>query len=119
VLHRQLADIPIITVMVGPLHPRDVAFHLIKGYPEVTSSSQSRMIEYRHLHVDGFPATFVCADEGIGPNRFRRTVLLVYVPDHSMLYVVLGNGGVETDREMQAVIASFHIEKVVAAGGKR
>lgn len=114
VLHRQLADTPIISLIVGPLNPRDIAFHIVKGYPEVTASSQSRMIAHRHLHVDGFPATFVSADEGMGPYRFRRTVLLVYVPDHSMLYVVLGNGGAVADLEVEAIASSFRIEKVLA-----
>jgi hypothetical protein len=77
------------------------------------------MIAYRHLHVDGFPATFVSSDEGIAPYRFRRTVLLVFVPNHSMLYVVLGNGEGVVEREMQEIVASFHVEKVATPTGDK
>jgi len=48
---------------------------------------------------------------------------LVCLPDKAVWYVVTDTGrlsnSVQADREMQAIIASFHIEKVAApTGGK-
>ena len=46
-----------------------------------------------------------------------------YVPDHAMSYEVNGLAAAQNaallNREMQAVIASFHVEKVTPASGKR
>jgi hypothetical protein len=51
------------------------------------------------------------------------TTLLVYVPNESLMYIVGGGASVSDDaqinREMQAIISSFRVEKVVPTGGKR
>ena len=120
ILHRSLVEVPVISFVASPTTPRNAAVPIVDGYPELTPVGPRRLITYRHLRIDGFPATVVSSEEGPASHRFRRTALLVYVPDHSMLYEVTGSGGAAMNREMQAIISSFHLEKVaVPAGGKR
>ncbi|MCW3100600.1 MAG: hypothetical protein JWL77_6218 [Chthonomonadaceae bacterium] len=105
---------------INLLAPRISAVHVFKiqaGYPELIN--QPRYFTHRHLRIDGFPATVVTTSD----KSDSATILLVYIPDHSISYRVTGSGtpynAAETDREMQAIIASFHVEKVVPANGKR
>jgi len=96
---------------------------IVDGYPEpyygipvryVWSPTQHRSI--RHFLIDGYPAT---SDEcDIAPYHLES--LLVYVADHRRVYEVTGvsksANHYQLHRQMQAIIASFHVEKV---SGKR
>ena len=103
---------------------------LIKGYPEFPgtdlahgTSGQGTIKAHRHLLIDGCPATAVTM-EMVASQTIETTVLLVHVPKHSMTFMV---GGMipdmelaDLDEEMQAILSSFHVEKVGApTGGKR
>jgi hypothetical protein len=84
-------------------------YYIVDEYPHPFYSHHLRPSPARRLIIDGYPATV--------------TTVIVYVPDHSVSYVV--NGGTDTqnaapvNREMQAIISSFHVEKVTPAGGER
>jgi hypothetical protein len=83
------------------------------GYPELAGAG--RILAHRHLHVDGYPATVVRSEWNISGTPTFATVMLVYIPERSFLYVIGGGEPANSaliDREMQAIIASFHIEKV-------
>jgi len=74
----------------------------------------------RHLEIDGCPATVFTVRAGSVP----RTELVVSVPGRSLQYTVTGNAEAANfaliDREMQALISSFHVEKVpTPKSGKR
>ena len=96
-------------------------FRVQAGYPEPLRGGQGQLtiLIHRHLRIDGFPATIV-TEAG---QYCNGVTLLVYVPDHSMSYEVNGLAATQDaaslDREMQAIIASFHIEKVVPTVGVR
>lgn len=110
---------PIIALM--RLRPSAKMFHIRDGYPEVIwGNPPSPNISQRHLQIDGFPATVVTHTN----KYYRGTWLIVSVPDCPVAYVVTAcdtpaDMG-KSSREMQAIIASFHVEKVpVLSGGKR
>ena len=88
----------------------------MKGYPEQLLSAQERLLTRRHLKIDGCAATAFGIEWKISGRTLRGTFLFIYVSDSAMIYMV-GNcvetfQFAEMDREMQAIIASFHIEKV-------
>ncbi|MCW3097485.1 MAG: hypothetical protein JWL77_3103 [Chthonomonadaceae bacterium] len=98
-------------------------FRLTGGYPEPTFVGQARLLTHRHLDVDGYHATMIRMNYPALAS-LHSEVLFVYAPDHSTVYTVYGSAAAsheeQLDREMQGVIASFHVEKVaVPAGGKR
>ena len=124
-LHRQAANAPMIVLFAVPMVPNHLrgSFHIVEGYPELTLPGKSRLVTHRHLHIGGGLAT-VCTLEGAMPSApIRTSFLLVYLPDCFLLYAVIGSSETldfaPTDREMQAIISSFHIEKVIPTGGKR
>ena len=94
--------------------------HLVEGYPEFTAKSTD--VHTHHLRIDGYPATLV-SDTYPQLMYLRRTALLVYAPDHGPIFEVVTYADDshvdEADQEMKAVVASFHVEKVVPKGGKQ
>lgn len=122
-LYHPIPDSAII-LMTCATKPLDKCFRIVEGYPELIGFGQTRIIKYRQLRIDGCPATFVISEGRIGPSQYHQSALLVHVPKHSMLYAVVGNADLskfaEVDAEMEAIIPSFHIERIaVGAGGKR
>ena len=94
---------------------------LLNGYPIVPRLGEP--LTERHITIDSCPATIVedALTDTVPP--IRTATLLVYTPDRKVVYsvnaffLVPENQG---DREIQAIIASFHIEKVaVPPFGKR
>lgn len=103
------------------------------GYPEPSMPSNTpsvvtmRLFSDRHLHIDGCPATvFRCEVAASGMN-FYEVDLLVYQPETKTLFSVGGCGGDQysgqVDREVEAIVSSFHVERVERAAlpgdGKR
>ena len=92
-------------------------FYIDAGYPELTIKAQIRLLTKRRLRLDGYPATLLdLAQTDSFGNTIRETFLLVYVPDKSIVFAILLGGDATQhgfmDREMQAIISSFHVEKV-------
>jgi hypothetical protein len=82
----------------------------------------------RHFRIDGCPATVDRYESSNGVQIIRVTSLCVSTPGYSYMYSVVGYtiGGKtdlryrdQLDPEMQAIIASFHVEKVTPTDGKR
>jgi hypothetical protein len=95
-------------------------FYLRDGYPELKQPGRFLHLTHLHLQVGGYPATLLKYD-ALGPPPYHCLFLLVYVNDNSKVYSVFTSAAPSNadmlEREMQAIIASFHIEKVT--GGKR
>jgi hypothetical protein len=111
-LHRQLPSRDEQTLTVARLPDIAGTFPLRNGYP---INGPDRM--QSHLKIDGFPSTvYTQIDQYISV-----TALVVYVPQARAGYIVGAMGRPHNvdhlDSEMQAIIASFHIEKV--AGDKQ
>ena len=93
--------------------------HLAGGYPDPNLPRSVHIDSLRHLVIDGFPATVTTTTT----EPLHAISLSVYVPQASGIYSI---GGIATganfalaDREMQAIISSFHIEKVTSPRRKR
>jgi len=111
---------PNISLICPRPHATRSIFQVQAGYPELVHRNQvnsNRITTHRHLRIDGFPAIVTT----VADKSYNGTMLIVYVPDHSVSYVV--NGGTDTQNaapvnlEMQAIISSFHVEKVPAPTG--
>jgi len=94
---------------------------LTEGYPEPPVPPGAQMVEHKHMHIGGFPATQGRLNvTPWGGTASEVIYFYLYVPDGSLLYSLLS--GPESpdfdqrNREMQEIIASFHIEKVGQAG---
>lgn len=89
------------------------------GYPDAHYWHAGRSV--RHLKIDGCPATAVTYSN---PGEYfpEETDFLICTPDFKVVYQVLAyysEAGDATDREMQEIIRSFHVEKVDKPTGKR
>ncbi|MCW3098547.1 MAG: hypothetical protein JWL77_4165 [Chthonomonadaceae bacterium] len=88
-------------------------------YPEAVLSPRARLITRSHLRIDGYPATVDVTD--VPYYRYKGMFAYIYVPDQRILYAMYFSAPASEfaplEREMQAIIASFHIEKVT--GGKQ
>jgi hypothetical protein len=108
-LHQAASD-PTITLL-SPRNSIVQVFQMQAGYPAMIRPPLH--FTQHHLRINGFPATIINASY----KSDTATLLLVYIPDHSVSYRMIGTGtpynAAETNREMQAIIASFHVEKVV------
>ena len=91
------------------------------GYPELLSTNipSTTRFTQRHLRIDGCPATVLTVTD----RNYSSNALLVYVPEASVAYMISGlswsQNTAQVDHEMQAIVSSFHIEKVATAGSKR
>ena len=124
VYHQQASKRNPPTIYLMSANVKDLRFNLQiqAGYPELPTrnSAQLHVFVHRHLLIDGYPATVLTASD----RSDSGTLLLVYVPEHSMAYILIGAGqppsSARIEREMQAITASFHIDKVaVPTVGKR
>ncbi len=119
-LHRQTAIQPLIGLRAVT---KDTAswsdFTYQAGYPELWLGPREHILTRRRLWIDNCPATVVSFELA---RSHPHTLLSVAVPDHSVVFMIR-DGNLKSEdlnREMQAIISSFHIEKVAAgAGGKR
>jgi hypothetical protein len=95
--------------------PGDVP--ILHGYPEPVGWGKDRLITHRHLRIGGCPATMVRAYWVQGGQRYRETEFYVYVPSRSILYLMHTFSEPaqyeRADREMQAIIGTFHVERGV------
>jgi len=87
-----------------------------RGYPELDSHRIGRILTNRHLQIDKCPATVTRFEITTGlPQPIHCTCLCVFSPDHGSTYLIgsiAGNSnGERIDREMEAIAASFHIER--------
>jgi hypothetical protein len=105
---------PNISLICPNANSTQYIFQVQAGYPELVirnPANRNQVVTHRHLRIDGFPATIVTG----GDKSYCGTVLIVYVPDHSVSYVVTGGAHTQNaapvNREMQAIISSFHVEK--------
>jgi hypothetical protein len=129
-LHHGMADPPLIHLNTYPGRWVSDLIVFQNGYPEPSPLPNHQPVPHRHRWIDGFPATIEDDDFTI-PNGilYHSVCLYVYVPNHAILYTVLATAGPlgsedrrqieQIDHEMEAIIASFHVEKVAPAGGKR
>jgi hypothetical protein len=119
-LHRQTAIQPMIGLRAVT---KDTAswsdFKYQAGYPELWLGPREHILTRRRLWIDNCPATVVSFELA---RSHPHTLLSVAVPDHSVVFMIR-DGNLKSEdlnREMQAIISSFHIEKVaVGAGVKR
>ncbi len=97
------------------------------GYPEPESGAISagiKALTAKHFRLDGCPATMATM-EAIGPNgkNAHVTTLLVCPPNQVTTYLVFiaaePEYSTQADREMQAILASFHVEKVAGTSGAK
>lgn len=99
------------------LLPGDVS--LRTGYPEPTGWRKDQLITHRHLSIDGCPATVIKAGWADGGRHYHETEFYVYVPGRSILYLLhtvpVWPEYDWMDREMQAIIRTFHVEQVAPA----
>lgn len=90
------------------------------GYPELDASAKPLMS--KHYRIDGGLATLTVMDIVHDGFTTRSTYLLVCTPDSRSQYRVCINAipqlSVQVDREMAAILSSFHIEKVAVTSGK-
>jgi len=90
--------------------------HVRSGYPELDVGGPLKMVTGKHFRVDNCPATLTGIDmSGAGINS-HYTILLICTPDYTNTYFVTAAAppaySNQADREMQAIISSFHVEKV-------
>jgi hypothetical protein len=102
-----------------PIRQQDVGYyHLRNGYPIVDVRGET--VSERHFMVDGCHATLSQKSFFINPSIEAITFCL-YTPNRTVMYLLQTNVFLErnnVEREMQAIVASLHIEKV-PVGGKR
>jgi len=116
------AKTPKIGLFSCPLKDFPGHTRLVRGYPEFVGEGEGTVPKHTqsHLLIDGCPATimdFTSFPDSPGPYS-----LIVYDSKSDLLYCV---GGVAEEgesawfhREMQAIIASFHIEKASFPAGR-
>lgn len=102
--------------------PHDI--QIKSGYPEPDFQGRMQVLSERHLRIDACPATvFRCEMVLQMGTTFHVTMLIVYQPDTGNEYTLQGwaerHYSDQIDREMQAIIASFHVEKVAAPVGSK
>jgi hypothetical protein len=87
--------------------------------PVDTNHEPAQIERECHLKIDNYPANLAT----IRPGSYNETQLLVNAPTVTMIYERTScsenNEVAQTDREIQAIIASFHDEKVIPTGGTR
>jgi len=93
-----------------------------RGYPEPTWGVRSHIVRERHLRIDSCSATVLKWEMANSGFSLHGTTLLVYQPESGNTYIVAGmaepQGDDRVDREVEGIIESFHVEKVVPAGSK-
>jgi hypothetical protein len=96
------------------------------GYPELdpraSETVASTILPSRHYRIDGCLATMTGYDTLYHGRTLRYTILLVCTPDYRSEYTVMSYSTPErsdlVDPEMQAILTSFHVEKVVSKHGQ-
>jgi len=123
ILHRLAPDPPEIDLLDGKINAFNGTAKIVDGYPELPAAGPGQILSHRHIRIDGNPATVFTGSYVNSGKSYYGTTLLVYVPNESLMYIVGGGASVSdaapVNREMQAIISSFHVEKVpVPTGGK-
>jgi len=115
-------DLPKIGLFSYPLSEFPAKFRLIQGYPSPDWQGTAPKHTQSHLFIDGCPATVIYLTTSVTGKPLHCVYLLVYEPTRSFLYCVGGNSASNDSawfhREMQAIVASFHVEKVPVPAGK-
>ena len=79
-------------------------------------SHRNDIVEQHDIRLSGYPATLLHLDSWNGGKHTRGTELYVYGPDHTLFYYISGSAEganyERVDKEMQAIIASFRLERV-------
>ena len=120
-LFRETSDFVPPEIYLQTIRQKDFSWYSIfKGYPVVNRGEQ--VITERHFTINGCPTTFNRRLIAPGPPSICASTLLVYVPDGKIMYSLDADffvSGDQVDHEMQAIISSFHVEKVAPpTGGK-
>jgi len=94
------------------------------GYPEPKwGGMRPHILTERHLRIGSYPATVLTWEMANTGFSEHGTALLVYQTENGNTYVVSGmaepQSGGRVDREMEGIVESFHVEKVVPEGGTR
>lgn len=113
-----------LTVETARIAIAHAAFVLVDGYPEWNNANGPQPVRRKRMRVDGCPATQTTWEWRSGNRVFARgTIVAIYVPDSGTLYevnVASGEyGGDRADQEIEALLASFHIERKRAPAGGR
>lgn len=93
--------------------PNGTSLPLRNGYPD--ASIWGPNLSERHFKIDGCLASVATIKYFSVSSSGYLTGLLIYTPDEKRFYegiAVYSTRGDATDREMQQIIRSFHIEKV-------
>jgi hypothetical protein len=123
VLHQPGDDVAGIVLRTSTGKRLPLYLQLREGYVERLLTAQERILTHRHFTIDGNPATAVEVQSTRSGRREHGMELYVYIPRQSLLYEI-GGGAASLDQnvfvgEMQRIISSFRIEKVVSEAGKR
>jgi len=105
-----------ILITNSSLKEADSPYHLVGGYPELKPSYGTYPLS-RHRRVNGLSVTESQLNLTFGNSyQVRLKSLIVYVPESRTLYQLSGISEpsifAPTDRELQAILSSFRVEKV-------
>lgn len=92
---------------------------LQNGYPEFPEATPP--LSKRYLIIDGCRSTLATYPYS-GTSTGHETHLLICTPDHKVIFQFIAYSsmqGDQTDRELQEIIRSFHMEQVAAPSGKK
>lgn len=88
---------------------------ILMGFPETNLPPSVHVVTHRNLQLDHCPATLITLEQSTAHSN-RGSYLLVYGPDQEFVYIMgsatTPSNADQADREIQAIMASFHVEKV-------
>jgi hypothetical protein len=94
------------------------SYYIVAGYPQPLYSRHQRFSSSRRLMIDGCPATLTTISDMLSGRLARRSSLVVYVPNHSIIYdveiVAETPDFNQADDEMRVIISSFRVDRVTA-----
>jgi len=89
---------------------------LNEGYPGRIAFLNNPPLIYRHLRIDGCPATLCQSEVKRGGKSIRATMLSIYSPASRTIYTIYGlpeiSNSDQVYREVLEISESFHVEKV-------
>jgi len=117
-LHRpppNSSEIRLTTYTIRDLPAFNFMHRFQEGYPEPILTGQERILTHRHTEVDGCPTTIVSLEQTELKRTHRGTQVLIDVSHHTIVYDLHGFSISPTDevsQEIQAILSSFHVEKI-------
>lgn len=98
------------------------SFLVVGGYPDLPAGSQEPRVQ-KHYRIGPYPATLFQLQIAQGGASYSLTLFYVYIPEADMVFILSSvtepAEATALDREMQAIIASYHVEKAVEPEDKK